>query len=252
MAGELFTITESERQARAIIEERKSRQQEERVGPKVLSLDQVFEAYQAGKTQELRLVIKADVQGSLEPITSSLEELSAGDIQVNVLHRATGNISENDVMLAAASDGIVIGFNVIADQAARRAADAEGVDIRLYDIIYRLTEDIEKALKGMLEPETHIIELGRAEVRATFRIRKVGIVAGCMVLEGELRRNSKVRVVREGEVVFDGPMASLKHEQEDVREIRAGFECGVSLKGFDSFEVDDVLECYTEETVAAE
>jgi translation initiation factor IF-2 len=251
-AGELFTITESERQARAIIEERKSRQQEERVGPKVLSLDQVFEAFQAGKTQELRLVIKADVQGSLEPITSSLEELSAGDIQVNVLHTATGNISENDVMLAAASDGIVIGFNVIADQAARRAADAEGVDIRLYEIIYRLTEDIEKALKGMLEPETHVIELGRAEVRATFRIRKVGIIAGCMVLEGELRRNSKIRVVRKGEVVFDGSVASLKHEQEDVREIREGFECGVGIKGFDSFEVGDSLECYTEETLAVE
>lgn len=252
MAGELFTITESERQARAIIEERKSRQQEERVGPKVLSLDQVFEAFQAGKTQELRLVIKADVQGSLEPITSSLQELSAGDIQVNVLHTATGNISENDVMLAAASDGIVIGFNVTADQAARRAADAEGVDIRLYDIIYRLTEDIEKALKGMLEPETHVIELGRAEVRATFRIRKVGIIAGCMVLEGELRRNSKIRVVRKGEVVFDGLVASLKHEQEDVREIREGFECGVGLKGFDSFEVGDSLECYTVETFAVE
>ncbi len=251
-AGELFTITESERQARAIIEERKTREQEERVGPKILSLDQVFEAYQAGKTQELRLVIKADVQGSLEPITSSLEELSAGDIQVNVLHSATGNISENDVMLAAASDGIIIGFNVIADQAARRAADAEGVDIRLYDIIYRLTEDIEKALKGMLEPETHIVNLGRAEVRATFRIRKIGIVAGCMVLEGELRRKSKVRVVREGEVIFDGPMASLKHEQDDVREIREGFECGVSLKGFDSFEIGDILECYTEETKAVE
>jgi translation initiation factor IF-2 len=252
MAGELFTITESERQARAIIEERKSRQQEAREGPKILSLDQVFEAFQAGKTQELRLVIKADVQGSLEPITSSLKELSAGDIQVNVLHSATGNISENDVMLAAASDGIVIGFNVTADQAARRAAEAEGVDIRLYDIIYRLTEDIEKALKGMLEPVTHIVELGRAEVRATFRIRKVGIVAGCMVLEGELRRNSKVRVVREGEVIFDGPMASLKHEQDDVREIREGFECGVNLKGFDSFEVGDILECYIEEKKAVE
>jgi translation initiation factor IF-2 len=251
-AGELFTVAESERQARAIVEERKSRLLEEREGPKVLSLDQVFEAYQAGKTQELRLVIKADVQGSLEPITSSLEELSAGDIQVNVLHSATGNISENDVMLAAASDGIVIGFNVVADQAARRAAEAEGVDIRLYDIIYRLTEDIEKALKGMLEPETRVIKLGRAEVRATFRIRKLGNVAGCMVLEGELRRNSKVRVVREGEVVFDGPLSSLKHEKDDVREIRAGFECGVGLRGFDSFEVGDILECYTEETLAVE
>jgi translation initiation factor IF-2 len=252
MAGELFTVTESERQARAIVEERKSRLEEEREGPKVLSLDQVFEAFQAGKTQELRLVIKADVQGSLEPITSSLKDLSAGDIKVNVLHSATGNISENDVMLAAASDGIVIGFNVIADQAARRAADAEGVDIRLYDIIYRLTEDIEKALKGMLEPETHVVELGRAEVRATFRIRKTGIIAGCMVLEGELQRKAKIRVVREGEVVFDGLMASLKHEQEDIREIREGFECGVGLKGFDSFEIGDILECYTEETMVVE
>ncbi|HEY44156.1 MAG TPA: translation initiation factor IF-2 [Anaerolineae bacterium] len=251
-AGELFTVAESERQARTTVEERKARLLEERVGPKVLSLDQVFEAYKAGKTQELRLVIKADVQGSLEPITSSLKELSAGDIQVHVLHAATGNISENDVMLAAASDGIVIGFNVIADQAAQRAADAEGVDIRLYDIIYRLTEDIEKALKGMLEPETQVVELGRAEVRAVFRIRKIGNVAGCMVLEGELRRNSKVRVVHEGEVIFEGPMVSLKHEKDDVREIRAGFECGVGLKGFDGFEIGDILECYKEETLAVE
>jgi translation initiation factor IF-2 len=251
-AGELFTVVESERQARATVGERKGRLLEERVGPKVLSLDQVFEAYKAGKTQELRLVIKADVQGSLEPITSSLKELSAGDIQVNVLHAATGNISENDVMLAAASDGIVIGFNVIADQAAQRAADAEGVDIRLYDIIYRLTEDIEKALKGMLEPEIKVVKLGRAEVRAVFRIRKVGNIAGCMVVEGELRRNAKARVVRGGEVIFDGSISSLKHEKDDVREIRAGFECGVGLKGFDEFETGDLIECYKEETLAVE
>jgi translation initiation factor IF-2 len=250
-AGELFTTIETERQARMIVEERKSRLQEEKAKPRVISLDRVFEAYQAGKTQELRLVVKADVQGSLEPITSSLAELSAGDIKVNILHTATGNINESDVMLATASEAIVIGFNVVADQAARRAAETEGVDIRIYDIIYRLTEDVEKALKGMLEPETREVELGRAEVRAVFRIRKVGNIAGCMVLEGEIRRNAKIRVVREGEVLFDGSIGSLKHEKDDVREIREGFECGIGVKGFDEYEVGDILECYVEETVAA-
>ena len=252
MAGELFNVTESERSARAIAAQRKLQAQQASAQPKTLSLDQVFQAFQAGETQELRLVIKADVQGSVEPITSSLEELSAGDIKVNVLHAATGNINENDIMLAAASDAIVIGFNVIADQAARRVAESEGVDIRVYDIIYRVIEDIEKALKGMLEPEIRRIVLGRAEVRAVFRIPRIGHIAGCMVLSGELRRNANIRVLRGEEVVFDGQVGSLKHEKDDVREIREGFECGVGVKGFDKFEVNDILECYTVETVAVE
>jgi translation initiation factor IF-2 len=250
-AGELFTLVASEREARVLAAERAEQAQEAKAEPRVKTLDQVFEAFQLGEVQELRLVIKADVQGSLEPIVSSLGELSAGDIKVNVLHAATGNIGENDVMLAAASGAIVIGFNVVADQAARRVADTEGVDIRLYDVIYRLTEDIEKALKGMLEPETRRVEVGRAQVRAVFRIPKIGHVAGCIVLKGELRRNAAIRVLRGEEVLHEGPIASLKHEKDDVREVREGFECGVALKGFDEFKVGDILECYTEETVPA-
>lgn len=252
IAGELFKVVESERKARLLTEERELQMQEAKAQPRTMSLDQVFQAFKAGETQALNLVIKADVQGSIEPITSSLVEKSAGEIKVNVLHATTGNISKNDVMLAAASDAIVIGFNVVADQVAKMVAEVEGVDIRLYDIIYHLTDDVEKALKGMLEPEIRKKVLGRAEVRVVFRIPRVGNIAGCMVLEGELRRNARIRGLRGEEVIFDGQFASLKHVKDDVREVREGFECGVGVKGFDKFEVGDILECYTEETVAVE
>ncbi len=248
-AGDLFSVAESEREARALAAQRTTQSQTPQAASNALTLDQFFEAYQAGKAQELRLIVKADVQGSLEPIVSSLAELAAGEIKVNVLHSATGNVGENDVMLAAASDAIVVGFNVVADQAARKLAEAEGVDIRLYDIIYRLTEDIDKALKGMLEPETRRVVIGKAEVRAVFRIPKIGHIAGCFVQEGEIRRNARVRVVRAGEEIADGPVSSLKHEKEDEREVRAGFECGIGVKGFDEFQVGDILECYGEEKV---
>jgi len=250
MAGELFTVMESERVARAEAEKIKLGEQTTKSSQKAMTLDQIFDAYKAGEAQELRLVIKADAQGSLEPIVSSLENLSAGDIRVNILHSATGNIGESDVMLASASEAIIIGFNVAADQAANLSAEAEKVDIRFYDIIYRLTEDVEMALKGMLEPESHEIELGRAEVRAVFTIPKIGKIAGCIVLTGELLRNAKIRVLREDEELFEGPISSLKHEKDDVREVREGFECGVGLKNFDAFKIGDILQCFTEETVA--
>jgi translation initiation factor IF-2 len=249
-AGELFTVVESDREGRALASERREELVQSGRQPRpAATLESVFEAFQAGEAQELRLVIKADVQGSLEPITNSLSDLSAGEITVNILHAGTGNISESDVMLAAASGAVVIGFNVTADQAARMAADAEVIDIRLYDIIYRLTEDVEKAMKGMLEPETRKVLLGRAQVLEVFRIPKIGNIAGCKVTEGELRRNAGMRVVRDGKVLFDGSISSLKHEKDDVREVREGFECGVGLKNFNEFEPGDVLECYVEETV---
>jgi translation initiation factor IF-2 len=251
-AGELFTVVETERKARAIVDQRQEEASAKSRQPKgAQSLEQVFEAFKAGETQELRLVIKADVQGSLEPITSSLEALSAGEIKVNILHTGTGNISKDDVMLAVASGGIVLGFNVTDDQSARLTAETEGVDIRLYDIIYRLTEDIEKALKGMLEPETRELVLGTAVVRAVFRIPKIGNIAGCFVREGEIRRNGKIRVLRDDEMLFEGSISSLKHEKDDAREIREGFECGIGVRGFNEFEEGDLLECFTEETVPA-
>jgi translation initiation factor IF-2 len=216
-----------------------------------LTLDQVFAAIQSGKAQELRLIIKADVQGSLEPIVSSLSGLTAGAIKVNILHAATGNIGNDDVMLAAASEAILIGFSVMADPSARRLAEAEGVDIRTYDIIYRLTEDIDKALKGMLAPEVRKVIVGRAEVRAVFRIPKLGNVAGCLVVEGDMKRSARCRILRTGAEIYDAPITSLKHEKEDEREIHAGFECGIGIKGFTEFLPGDVLECYAEEQVSA-
>jgi len=251
-AGELFTLVASEREAKAIIKAGKIQPPTVSRPAPALTLDQVFEAFQAGEAQEMRLVVKADVQGSLEPIINSLEGLSVGDIRINILHSGTGNIGEDDVMLAAASEAIVIGFNVTPDQAAKRAADAERVDVRLYDVIYRLTEDIEKALKGMLEPETRIVEFGQAEVLEIFRVPKVGKIAGCKVIKGEIRRNARMRVVRDDENLHEGPIGSLRHEKEDVNEIREGFECGIALKGFEAFKKGDRLVAFVEETVPVE
>jgi translation initiation factor IF-2 len=249
-AGELFQVVESDKHARAIAARRKTEQQEAKTARKsTVTLEQIFDRFQAGDVRELRLIIKADVQGSLEPIISSLEEMSDTDISINILQAETGNINESDVMLAVASKAIVIGFNVHPDGAAERLAETEGISIRLYDIIYRLTEDIEKALRGMLEPEEKEVVIGKAEVRAVFRISKVGKIAGCIVRDGELRRNANIRVMRQEEVVAVGPVSSLKHLQDDVREVRQGFECGVGVKGFDSFEDGDALECFIIEIV---
>ncbi|GIV63668.1 MAG: translation initiation factor IF-2 [Chloroflexota bacterium] len=245
-AGELFLVYENEREARAVVEERLQQQQKRMASAPKISLEDLFKKVQSGEDHELRLIIKADVQGSLEPIISSLNELGKdGEIRINILHAETGNISENDVMLAAASNAIVVGFNVQADAAARRLAESEGVSIRLYDIIYRLTEDIEKAMKGLLAPEVKEVVVGHGKVLATFRISKVGVVAGCRVLSGEFRRNAKVRIRREGTIIYEGEFASLKHEKEDVREVRAGFECGAAFKNFNDIAVGDEIECYT-------
>jgi translation initiation factor IF-2 len=251
-AGDVFQVVPSEREARALVQERSLQvQQSAATQRSAFTLEQLYDRVQAGEERELKLVIKADVQGSLEPIISSLSDLRDGDISVNILHSETGNIGENDVMLAAASKAVVIGFNVQADASARRLAESEGVSIRLYDIIYRLMEDVEKALKGMLEPEIKETVIGKAEVRAVFRITKIGNIAGCRVVEGEIRRNARIRVLRNGKTVHEGEISSLKHLQDDVREVRQGFECGIALKGFNDVLEGDVFECYTLEKVAA-
>ena len=250
VAGDLFQVVESDKQARALTRERKNSEKTAAESKQSsVTLEQLFDQFQAGEVRELRLIIKADVQGSLEPIKSSLEDIGTEDISINILHEGTGNIGKNDVMLAAASKAIVIGFNVEADTAAKRLADTEGVSIRNYNIIYRLVEDIEKALKGMLEPETKETVLGQAEVRATFRISKIGKIAGCYVINGELKRNANARVLRGDEVLYDGDISSLKHLQDDVTEVRTGFECGISFKKFNDFEEGDIIECYIIEEV---
>jgi translation initiation factor IF-2 len=243
-AGDIFMTAESDREAREKVADLKATRQAETTGTK-LTLEELFERYKAGEVKELRLIVKADVQGSLAPIIKSLNDLSSGDIKINILYSETGNIGENDVMLASASTAVVVGFNVEADANARRVAEAEGVSIRLYNIIYRLTEDVEKALKGMLEPEFKETILGQAVIQAVFGAKKLGSVAGCKVIKGELRRNGKIRVIRGGKVIHDGEVASLRHEKDDVQEVRTGFECGVGIRNYSDFAAGDTLECYT-------
>lgn len=242
-AGDLFRIVPNEREARQIVAETEANVKGAIVKP-VMTLEELFQRYEAGEEHELRLIIKADVQGSIEPIVSSLKNLETGDLTINILHTGTGNIGDNDVMLAAASRVIVLGFNVQADATAHRLAEAEGVSIRLYDIIYRLTEDIEKALKGMLEPEIKEKIIGKAEVRAVFKISKIGNIAGCFITIGEFHRNARSRVLRGDKVIYEGELSSLKHHQEDEREVRQGFECGVAIKGFSDYAEGDTIECY--------
>ncbi|MEJ2735080.1 MAG: translation initiation factor IF-2 [Anaerolineae bacterium] len=251
-AGELFRVVESEREARALAEDELERQRvaETRpVKPRAASLEEIFSQLQTGEVSEFNLILKADVQGSMEPIVSSLEKLSADEREVRILHQGIGRITESDIMLASASDAIVIGFHVDVDEAASRAAAREGVEIRLYNIIYKLIEDIDKALRGLLAPVYEKVVVGHAEVRAVFRIRRRGNIAGCYVTDGEVTRNSWVRVFRDGEELFDGQLDSLKRFQEDVAEVRSGFECGIGIAGFDEFMEGDVLEFYREERV---
>jgi translation initiation factor IF-2 len=242
-AGDLFDTYQNEKIARDVVSQRLESQKAAKVSSK-MSLEDLFAKFKSGEVKELRLIIKADVQGSLEPLMKEVNNLSSGDIAIKIIYAETGNIGENDVMLASASKAIIVGFNVQADVSARRLAESEGVSIRLYDIIYRLTEDIEKALKGMLAPEFAEKVIGKAKVLAVFPVSKIGKIAGCRVIEGDVRRNAKVRMHRGEDLVYQGEISSLKHEKEDVREMRQGFECGINLKNFNDVEVGDIIECY--------
>jgi translation initiation factor IF-2 len=246
-AGDLFEVVNSEKEARLMVAERQALAKSRVQARKKVSLEDLFSSVQAGEAKELNLIVKADVQGSLDPIVSELNKLGEGEIGIKVLYAETGNIGDNDVMLASASNAIIIGFNVQVDVTARRLAEKEGVDIRLYEINYRMTEDIQKALSGMLEPEIKEQIIGRASVLAVFSASKFGKVAGCRVTEGELRRNAKVRLYRGSDIVYEGDMGSLRHEKEDVREVRQGYECGVGFKNFNDIQVGDQLVCYTVE-----
>ncbi|HIQ01615.1 MAG TPA: translation initiation factor IF-2 [Anaerolineales bacterium] len=248
LAGDIFEVVPDERTARAIVAQR-LREQESRAvqAERVLTLDDLSRSIREGAIKELNLIVKADVQGSIEPIVTSLERLGGEDLKINIVHAAAGNITESDINLAVASRAIVVGFQVAVDPAARRMAESEGVDVRLYDIIYKLVDEMGLALKGLLEPTYVEKVVGRAEVRATFDIPKVGRVAGCYVREGEARRNAKARVFRGDEQLYDGHVASLKRFDKDVREVRTGFECGVGLEDFHDLEIGDIIEFYVKE-----
>ncbi len=243
-AGDVFQVIETEKEARTIVAERLEAAKTQAQSRKKMTLEDVFANVKAGEAQALNLIVKADVQGSLDPIVTELNKLGEGEIGVKIIYSETGNIGENDIMLASASKAIIIGFNVQADVSARRVAEKEGVDIRLYEIIYRMTEDIEKALNGMLEPVVKEKVLGRAQVLAVFTASKFGKVAGCKVTDGELRRNAKARLFRGTDIVYEGDMGSLRHEKEDVKEIKQGYECGVGFKSFNDIQAGDQLVCY--------
>ncbi len=253
--GEVFEVFESEREARARVEERMATRKATASQPlpvKILTLDDIASQIKAGKVKELNIVLKADVQGSLEPIINSLGQLGNEGLRVHILHSGAGAISESDVMLAAASQAIVIGFAVDADNAARRMAEQGGVDIRRYDVIYTLVEEVDRGLRGLLEPAYKETVLGRAEVRAVFRVPKQGKVAGCYVTDGTIARDARVRVLRSEVKVFDGYVHALKRFTEDVKEIASGFECGVSIDNFTDYQEKDILEFYRKERVEAQ
>ncbi len=253
-AGEQFRVVDSEKTARRIIDEER---EAARVTPtsrgRGPTLDEFYARLVEGEAKTLNLIIKADVQGSLEPIVTSLERLNGEDaeVQLEILRAATGPITESDVMLASASGAIILGFNVDADPIARNAAATEEVQIRTYSIIYKLIEDIEKAMKGMLAPTYEDVVIGRAEVRQVFKIRGVGHIAGSYMRTGEGRRNAKARVVRNSRLLYSGAVSSLKHLQDNVREVKAGFEFGVSIEGWNDFQPGDIIEFFVTQRVEA-
>ena len=251
-AGELARVVENERVARQMAQQRAQRLRAEQLArrSKAVSLEDLFGAMQEGAVQELSLIIKADVQGSVEAAESELAKISHPEVTVNVIHSGVGGITASDINLAAASNAIVVGFNVRPNAEAKALADREGVDIRTYRVIYQLTEDIQQALIGMLSPEEIEEVLGEAEVRQTFRASRVGTIAGCMVTSGVLQRGGKIRVVRDGTIVHDGVIETLKRFQDDVREVQQGFECGLTIENFNDVKEGDVLEAYTVREVA--
>src|SRR5215204_530122 len=246
-AGEQCRVVENERAARQLAQSRGERLRREQLaqrsqrGP---TLENLFASIQEGAVQDLNLVLKGDVVGSVEAAVSELAKIQHPEVRVSVIHQGVGGITEGDIMLAAASSAMVVGFNVRPNAEARALADREGVEIRTYRVIYQLTEDIEQALVGMLRPVETEETLGEAEVRETFRASRVGTIAGCMVTSGVIRRNAQVRVIRDGTVIYETTIDSLKRFQDDAREVAEGFECGIHLQNYDDVKVGDVLEAY--------
>lgn len=242
--GDTLKVVDDEKTARELAEENRAKLQQQEKAPKALSLEDLYKKIQEGEVEELRLIIKADTVGSVEALKKALSEIKVEDINIRILHADVGAITENDVILAKATGAIVIGFNTRPDVKAREAMEREKVDVRLYNIIYEVVDDVKKALKGLLKPIEKEVVLGSAEVRATFKIKGVGTVAGCYVLEGKIVRNARARLIRDGVVIYDGKIESLKRFKEDVQEVARGFECGVKLKDYNDVKVGDIIECY--------
>jgi translation initiation factor IF-2 len=250
-AGDTFVVVQDDQKARQVAEHRRSKQREsEMAKTSKVSLDELYQQIQTGAVKELKVVLKADVQGSVEATSDALRRLSTDDVRLNVLHGSVGGITESDVLLASASNAVIIGFNVRPEPKAAALAEREGVDIRLYTIIYEALNDVRDALEGMLEPTLHEKTLGRAEVRQVFAVSGIGQVAGCAVVDGKIVRGAKARLLRDHVVVHDGRISTLKRFKDDAREVVAGYECGMSLEGYQDVKAGDVIEAYEVEQVA--
>jgi len=249
-AGDILRVVADEKAARAMVEARQAEAAAKGGdGSGRATLEDLYRQIQAGQAKELRIILKADVSGSLGAITHALDQLNQEEIRINVLHEGAGDITDNDIMLASASDAIIVGFNTKITETARRAAEAEGVDVRLYDIIYKLTDDITAALQGLLEPEVVEVVEGRAEVRQIFRVGKSTVIAGCFVTDGRIVRGG-ARVWRNGKIVATDRIESLRRFRDDVREVAANYECGIGLANFHDLEEGDIIECFTSQTVS--
>ena len=246
-AGDKFKVYEDEREAKSIANKREQLQREQTIRTKKhLTLDELGRRIALGDFKELNIILKGDVDGSVEALSDQLQRLSTAEISVNIIHKGVGQITESDVLLAAASDAIMIGFNVRAGANAKELADREEIEIRTYSIIYAAIDDVKEAMEGMLSPEIREQVIGNVEIREIFKISKVGTIAGCMVLNGKVTRNSKIRLLRDGIVKFDGELESLKRFKDDVKEVTKGYECGLNIKGYNDIEVGDILEVYEE------
>lgn len=247
-AGDTLAVTTGEREARTLAQKQQDDKRLAALVPRrSLSLSEFYSQIRDGRVKELNIILKTDVQGSIEPIKTSLERLNIDEVKVNILHSSSGSITEGDVLLALASQGIIIGFNTRPEPGAKQLAEAEGVDIRYYEVIYNLVDDVEKAMKGMLEPTYVEVVEGHAEVRAIFTTAKRGKAAGVYVTDGKLTRGAQARIMRNGEVIFETSVASLKRFKDDVKEVATGFECGLGIEGFSEFEAGDIIELYRRE-----
>jgi translation initiation factor IF-2 len=245
-AGDMLFVVDSLEKARTVAEERGRQIQDNKLRPRIhITLENLYESLQAGRTQSLNMVLKADVQGSLDPLLGSLGQLGNDEVSVKIIHSGVGNVTTGDVLLAEASDAVVVAFRTMTEDKVTDLASTLGIEILNYDVIYHLTENVQASLEGMLAPEKVEEVLGRAIVRATFRISRFGVIAGCFVQDGKIQRGSSVRIIRDGETLHTGPMASLKREKNDTREVIAGRECGINIEGFDDIQTDDIIECFT-------
>lgn len=250
-AGDKLESVKDEREARTIAERRAREAREARIAAKTkITLEDLYRQIQEGEVKKLNIVLKADVQGSEEAVRQSLEKIEHEEVRVEIIHSGVGNVNESDILLASASNAIVLGFNVQVEARATEMAEREHVEIRAYNVIYELTKDVRAAMGGLLEPVYEEEKLGHAECRATFRVPSAGIVAGCYVTDGRVVRNEFMRVLRNEQVVYDGKLDTLKHVKDDVREMAQGYECGISSRGFNDFQVGDIIECYTQKQIA--